>query len=183
MSKRGKLQGGSSELTKLKALWLTWANSPDYRAYWRHQLQSQTTQAANRELLRDQTGVELKYDSQLTEFRDWMEEQDALDQEAERQRLEAAHIEQEHPDWSADQLREEVIRRSLLRAIASGQFGALGLKAVAAGQREKQHTLERDKFELMQRRAQQADQTEDTLKQPLTDEEKAQRIREIYGLR
>jgi len=179
MSKRGKLQGGSSELTKLKALWLTWANSPDYRAYWRHQLQSQTTQAANRELLRDQTGVELKYDSQLTEFRDWMEEQDALDQEAERQRLEAAHIEQEHPDWSADQLREEVIRRSLLRAIASGQFGALGLKAVAAGQREKQHTLERDKFELLEKKAALADAAKDVVQSSLSIEEQNRRLREI----
>ena len=91
--------------------------------------------------------INLSQDSQLTSFRDWLAEQDAMDQEAERQAEEETRLKQEHPDWDADRLRQEVISGSLRRAIVTGDFKALGMRAVKAGQNEKVIALDRDKFE------------------------------------
>lgn len=169
------------ELTKLKELWRD-RLSETARDYWLSQFVSTSTQAEIRKAILTKFKINLTRDAQLTEFRRWLDEQESREQEAERQIEEEAHLREQHPDWDADTLRQAVIAGSLRRAIATGDFKGLGLKAVRAGQNEKIIRLDREKFESMERRAAQADQTEGALKSTLTDSEKAARIKEIYGL-
>lgn len=145
MSARKKLRGGSqSQLTLLKERWIGW--SEKQRDFWRAQFCGRDTQAVSRALLKKRTQIELTRDNQLTEFRQWLEEQDAMDREAERQQEEETRLQQLHPDWDADRLRTEVIAGSLRRAIATGDFKGLGLKAVRAGQNEQIIQLDEEKF-------------------------------------
>ncbi len=158
MSTQPKPRGGAeSELTKLKLQWRD-SLSDSARDYWRSQFVSTQTQAQLRAELLAKLKINLRYDSQLTNFRDWVAEQDALDQEAERQAEEETRLRSEHPDWDADQLRSEVIAGSLRRAIVTGDFKGLGLQAVKAAQNEKQISLDRDKFELMRKKSEAFDQ-------------------------
>ena len=166
---------------KLKALWLTWP--VERRREWIGRFEGLTSNTENAKALLEETGYLIKSDSAMVDFRQWAQRQDRRDTEAERQKEDADAITRAHPEWTEQQLREEVIRLSLHRAICDGDFGDLGMKAIAAGQREKTLSLERDKFEAMERRAKQADATEDTLRQSMSDAERAQRIKEIYGLK
>lgn len=172
--------GAVPELTKLKLLWRD-ALSESQREFWRSQFAGTSTQAQLRALLNQKQGINLARDNQLTEFRAWLEAQDAMDAEAERQGEEETRLRTEHPDWDAERLRSEVIASSLRRAMATGDFKGLGLKAVAASQKEKVIQLDRDKFELLQRRAAQADQAEQITKSAITEEEKAVRLRELFA--
>lgn len=179
-----KLRGTSGtvpELTRFKVLWRD--ELPEkVRDFWREQFAGTSTQAEIRKLLKREHGVDLRRDAQLTEFRGWLEEQDARESEAQRQEEDGRQLAQLHPDWDADRLRTEVIASAMRRAIATGDFKGLGLKAVRAGQAEKQISLDRDKFELMRLKADKADATEQVLSNAaMTPEQRAQRIREIYG--
>jgi hypothetical protein len=182
MSNSPKPRGGSnSELTRLKALWRTLAD--DARHFWRSRFASaEATQEQIRAELQTKLKVHLRFDSQLTAFRQWVEAQDAMDAESERQAEDDARARELHPEWSDDQRRMHVINCSLNRAISTGDFKGLGLKAVKAAQNEKVISLDRDKFELFKRKADQADATDRVLADhELSPEQREQRIKEIYG--
>lgn len=179
MSRTKKFQAGDAEYTKLKVLWGVWADSPAEREFWRAQFSSPTSQADNRALLLERTGIDLKYDKQLTAFRSWLDDQDELDREAERQRSEAARLKEDHPDWTEEQYRSEVISRSMQRAIARGDFKTLGLKAVAASVKVQQVKLDQAKFDEMKRKADQADAATQVVHSTLSVEEQNRRLREI----
>lgn len=157
-----KLRGGSdSELTKLKALWRD-SLSDLVRSAWRSRFASTDTQAAIRAEMKTKLKINLSFDSQLTNFRQWVEEQDAMDAEAERQTEEETRLREQHPDWDADRLRTEVINGSLRRALATGDFKGLGLKAVRADQAERtgkfQAELETEKLKLAKQAEERAQQ-------------------------
>jgi len=160
---------------------MTWP--VEQRRKWLAIFEGTNSNATNRKLLLDETGCDLKDDPTLVYFRHWAQRVDKVDTESEWVRIDAECILKEHPDWTEQRMREEAIRLALRRAIATGDYSDLGMKAIAAGQREKTLSLERDKFEAMERRAKQADATEDTLRQSMSDAERAQRIKEIYGLK
>lgn len=143
-----KLRGSTKELPALTALKLLWRDSltDEQREFWRGQLTGTATQAELRRLILREHGIELRRDSQLTDFRDWLTEQDERDREAERQEEDSARLAEAHPEWDADRLRSEVIAASMRRAIATGDFKGLGLKAVRAGQNEKVISLDTEKF-------------------------------------
>lgn len=117
-------------VTQLKDLWrFTWDDSA--RDSWRARLESaQFTQAQNRDHIRSTLGIHLSSDSQLNRFRKWIDAQDAMDEEAETQADEERRIREAHPDWTLDQVRDEVLKLSLYRAVATGEFKSLGLPAV-----------------------------------------------------
>jgi hypothetical protein len=75
-----KLRGGSqSELTKLKRLW----QKPDFeplRELWRQRFSSELTQAQIRTLLKNELQINLQWDRQLTQFRQWVDRQSQLNE-------------------------------------------------------------------------------------------------------
>lgn len=188
MSTPTKPRGSKGPLPELTKFKLLWRDALDERArdFWRSRFASADTQSALRKELAVKLKINLSQDSQLTSFRDWLAEQDAMDQEAERQAEEETRLAKDHPDWDPDRLRQEVISGSLRRAIVTGNFEALGLRAVKAGQNEKVIALDRDKFEFDATKLALAKL--DTLKtikanSKLTEEEKLKQARlELFGI-
>jgi len=75
MSTANKLRGGTdSELTRFKALWLKPAFA-DSRDYWSSEFSSARTQAELRAEMLRKLKINLRFDKQLTAFRQWAEAQ------------------------------------------------------------------------------------------------------------
>ncbi len=148
MSESKKLQGVSGEkespeLTKLKAKWRGMAD--DAREFWRSLFISQTPQAEIRKQLFTKLKINLGWDSQLTKFRDWELDQRDLDLREERARENERRLIAEHPDWTLEQIRNEVLRRSYLESIARGDH-KLGLKTVDKDIKVRSQNFEETKF-------------------------------------
>ena len=137
--------GPLPELTKLKLLWRD-SLSESARDFWLSRFASADTQAVLRAELLAKLKIKLTRDAQLTDFRSWLEDQRLRDDEAERQQIEETQLREQHPDWDEERLRSEVIAGSLRRALVSGDFKGLGMKAVKAGQQEKIILLDTEKF-------------------------------------
>lgn len=125
MSAPTKLRGGSdSELTRFKRLWPSLSDSA--REFWRAEFASDKTQAEIRSLLKSRLKVNLQWDRQLTSFRSWLDDQDLRDDQAERMAENESRIKAEHPDWTLEQVRDEVLKQSYFETLASGDW-KLGL--------------------------------------------------------
>lgn len=145
MSASTKLRGGSdSELTRFKELWLKPAFA-ESRSYWREQFASPRTQTDLRAELLKKLKVHLRHDNQLTAFRHWLADQDARDAQAERMQENERRLTEEHPDWTLDQVREEVLRQSYLETLATGNF-KLGLAARKSDLTEQALKFDQEKF-------------------------------------
>jgi hypothetical protein len=143
MSAPRKLKGNTaSELTRLKKLWLGWSDAQ--RDAWRSLFGSDTTQAALRQQLSAELGIRLKWDSQLTSFRDWMTEQDLRDKEAEWTELEEQKL--QALGLKGEELRAALLEKIKGRAFLTGDH-KLGLAAVDRDLKQQQMTLDREKFE------------------------------------
>lgn len=123
-----------SELTRLKELWRD-SFTDAQRSYWRSQFLSKTATAETRESLRIKTGINLTDDDQVVRFRKWDQDEQKREEEAARMRADEMFLAETHPDWNADQLRQEVLNAAKRRALATGDF-ALGLAAVRVDQAE-----------------------------------------------
>ena len=144
MSAPTKLRGGStSEVTKLKDIWKRLDEAA--RDFWRARFSSADTQAVLRQELRAKLKVNFTRDGQLTSFRAWLEDQDARDQQAERMQENERRLTEEHPDWTLDQVREEVLRQSYLETLATGNFD-LGLKTRKSDLTEQALKFDQEKF-------------------------------------
>jgi hypothetical protein len=182
--KRRAVRAGQpeSELSRLKELWRTL--SEDARAFWRSRLQSAGEGNTQPEIRRDilaKLKINLRHNSQLSDFKTWMERQDALDTQAERMQENERRLVVEHPDWSLDRVREEVLRQSYFETLATGDF-KLGLKTVRADQNERILELDRAKFEFDAAKACLAklpDLKAISEKPKLTEEEKTKAIQQI----
>lgn len=152
MSTSNKLRGGSdSQLTQFKKLWLH-SLAESARDYWRSQLASDSTQAELRKQILAKLKINLVADKQLTSFRHWVEEQDERDAEAQRQIEEEAKLKAEFGDWTLDQIREEVLKRSYARAMAKGDFAA-GRKTIVQDLNVKKVALDERKLVLLEKKA------------------------------
>ena len=142
-----KLRGGSeSELTKLKRLWLKPEFEPRQET-WRERFSSGLTQGQIRAMLRNELQVNLQWDRQLTQFRQWVERQDTLDAERAAMADDADRILEEFGDeWTLDEVREEILKRSYVRALVSGDFES-GRRTIAQEMNVKKVELDRVKME------------------------------------
>ncbi|HEV2691402.1 MAG TPA: hypothetical protein VG347_00750 [Verrucomicrobiae bacterium] len=145
MSAPKKLRAGpESELTKLKAKWR--GLSDDARSFWSELFVSDISQADIRSQLLKKLQVNLRFDKQLNAFRQWAEMQAILDLEAEQQANDEERIREEFgEDWTLDQIREEVIKRSYKRAIATGDWTS-GRKTIVQDLNVKKIALDENKF-------------------------------------
>lgn len=137
-----KLRGGTgSELTRFKILWRD-SMSESARDFWRALFVSDSTQADIRRQLAGKLQVKFTRDDQLAAFRDWEFQQRMMDLESEQAAEEERRLVEEHPTWTKDQVRDDLLKRFYLRARARGDT-ELGLETVAAD--VKVQTLEFDK--------------------------------------
>src|SRR5258708_5620919 len=144
MSTPKKLRSPDSEITKLKILWRD-SLAEDARAYWQELFVSPSTQAAIRAELLKKLKINLRFDKQLNAFRDWELEQRAMDLEAERATEAERRIGEEHPDWTKDQVREDLLKRFYNQARATGD-AKLGLKTIAADVKVESLKFDQEKF-------------------------------------
>jgi len=149
-NKRRGVRAGQPEpeLSRLKELWLTL--SDDARAFWRARLQSGGAGNTQPEIRRDllaKLKINLRHDNQLSNFKSWMQDQDGREEEAEKQTDDERQLVEQFGDsWTLDQIRDEVLKRSYARALATGDFAA-GRKTIVQDLNVKKITLDRDKFE------------------------------------
>ncbi|MDE2098221.1 MAG: hypothetical protein KGL39_13280 [Patescibacteria group bacterium] len=148
MSTPKKLRAGTaSEITRLKVIWRD-SLAEDAREYWRSLFVSpEVSQAEIRKQLLARLKINLRFDSQLTKFRDWEIEQRLMDLEAERAAEEERRLLEEHPDWTKDQVRDDLLRRFYNRARATGD-AKLGLNAMKQDRGLMLAALAREQFEL-----------------------------------
>jgi len=187
LNKRGRVKkrqpSKNPEMGKLKDLWTKTFSEAD-RESWRQKFATGGTQETKRQELLDQFGIHLDCDKQLTYFRTWDLDQVERQQTAERLQANEDQIRQQHPDWTVDKVRDEVIRHAYFEALARADFG-LGLTTIRAHTQVKRYLLDRDKYEfdatekcherLPELRAIQRDPN-------LSDEEKMRRIRfQLFG--
>jgi hypothetical protein len=138
MSIPTKLKAGVSELTNFKKLWRD-SLAENERASWRDLFRSQTSQADIRRQLLAKLKINLRFDKQLSAFRAWEAKQHAIDLEAERR------IAEEHPDWTKDQVRDDLLRRFYNQARATGD-AKLGLETIAADVKVESLQFDKEKF-------------------------------------
>ena len=145
MSALKKIKAGTeSELTKLKVLWRD-SLSEDAKAYWQELFVSDSSQAANRALLLAKLKINLRFDKQLDQFRKWELEEREKDLQAERMQENERRLAADHPDWTLDQVRAEVLRQSYLETLATGNF-KLGLAARKSDIAEQALRFDQEKF-------------------------------------
>jgi hypothetical protein len=132
-----------SEMTKLKSVWL--GLSEDARAEWSQRFVSDVSQAQIRAELLSQYECNLRADCQMNEFRHWVDEQKKRDQEAERQEDDQRRTMEEHPDWTKDQVRDDMLKKAYYRARSDGDF-KLGLRTVAEDAKLEALQFDKEKF-------------------------------------
>jgi hypothetical protein len=173
--------GGNAEATRLKALWPTLAD--EARECWRSLFLSDTAQSEIRRQLHEKLNINLRHDQQLKRFRNWLDEQDARDEEAERMLEDEQRLTEQFGDTlSSDEVRNRVLKASYARTLARGDF-KLGLATALVDLKGKEASLEREKFEELKRKAAKAEEAMGALgNAELTDEERKLRMRELFGV-
>jgi hypothetical protein len=131
------------QVTRLKALWRTLTE--DQRAGWSAFLVSETSQAEIRRQILARFKINLRYDRQLLRFRTWLDELEALKAGADRAAADEVELRQQ--GLAGAQLREELLNRMKIRALARGDF-KLGLRAIAADVKMEVLELDREKFKV-----------------------------------
>jgi hypothetical protein len=156
MNKEQKLRAPSagqpaSELTRLKALWRTLAE--DARSYWQELFVApECTQAQIREKIFARLKINLRFDKQLNQFRDWELEQRALDLEEERQEEDKRRYDAEFGADNIDLVREKILKKSYARATAQGDFASVRKTVVQDLNIEKMN-LDKRKLALLEQKA------------------------------
>ena len=169
--------------TAMQQLKAVWSRLPEAtQDYWREQFSSSRTQADIRSEIAKKLSVKLAADGKLTKFRAWLEDQDKRAAQAERMEENEQRITAAHPDWDLNRVREEVIRASYFETLASGDH-ELGLKTVVQDLNVKKVNLDERRIALLEKKAAAFDEAEGVLKnKQLTEEQRAQRMREVFGI-
>ena len=152
----------NSEMTKLKLLWRNSLPEAE-QDYWREQLESTRTQEELRQQLLNKYGIQLLHDRQIRRFRDWVEEEDWREQEAEK--VESDRAELEAQGLAGEQLRAELVRRMTERALARGDY-KLGEAAVNLDLKAERLDIAERRLALQVRRAERFDKAADRAEQP-----------------
>jgi len=149
-------------LTRFKELWKSEKFSDDARSYWREEFVSKRTQADLRGELLRKLKIHFRRDDQLTAFRSWLDDQDRRDKQAERMVENERRIRADHPDWTLDQVRDEVLKQSYFETLAAGNF-KLGLATIREDVRVKKISIEHRKLVLLEKKAAAYDRAQEVL--------------------
>jgi hypothetical protein len=144
--KKSYFDNPSDQFEKLTVLW--GKHMPeDEQIYWRDLFQSKTDLPTLRERLQGELNINLYYDNVLEKFLAWVDQACLREAAALRMEEEDRIVRRAHPDWTLDQVRDEVIWRAYNRTLAEGDFD-LGLKVVRMHLGAEKILLDRAKFEL-----------------------------------
>jgi hypothetical protein len=138
--------GPPSEMTRLQILWDK-SLSDEEKDYWREQLQSELPVPEIRRLILDKLKINLQYNNQFTRFREFVKRRDKRDEAVGQMTDDENALLEQHPDWTLDQVRDEVLKRAYARVYNDGDI-PLGLDIVRVHINLKRYLLERDKYEL-----------------------------------
>lgn len=131
-------------MQQMKAIWKRL--SDDARDYWREQFSSSRKLSVLRAEILSKFKVRFNHDARLSEFKGWVADQDARDAKAEELIENERRLIEQHPDWSKDQVREEVLRQSYFETLATGNFQKLGLKTVTADLKAKAQSADEQRY-------------------------------------
>lgn len=140
-----RIKGGvDSELTRLKIMW-DGELSEEEKDYWREIFVSNLAMHKIRELIFEKLKIKLPYNMSFDRFRAFVQDRDARGEEQRRMKDDEAAFRITHPDWTLDQVRDEVLKRSYYRTFANGDF-TLGLRTLQAHLALTKSLLELEKF-------------------------------------
>jgi len=131
----------------IKRLKIIWRNSmsKEDQNYWRSRFNSDVTQKVLRAELLDKLHINLVKDKKLTVFRQWVQDRDK--QLAREQKLNECREKLiiEHPDWTTDQVRDELHRRDMEACWLQQDFKE-GRKAISAELAARKYQLQKEMF-------------------------------------
>jgi hypothetical protein len=184
MKANEKLRAGPEDITKFKLMWRDTMSERE-KDYWRELFVSpRMSQPQIRRHLFDKLKINLRYNRQLNRFRDWEAEQREMDWIQEKAEEDEERVLKEHPEWTKDDVRADLLKRFYYRARTRGD-AKLGLRTVAADVRVGSLELDWAKFEFDATKA--AMGKLESLKRikansRLSEDEKIQRAREeLFG--
>lgn len=176
-----KLRGGSnSALTKLKALCVKKPEVAEAILAFMNAAPTPTS-AQIRQYIGEHFNIQLRWDSQFTSFVSWasLRRTLAAREDAIEEWLRDEHA--LHPELSEEELNRRGQRKFKLLSVAE-ENPSDWARILREEARLRNLDLENRKVTLLEKKAAQAEATEKAVTDSnLTDEERAQRIREIYG--
>jgi hypothetical protein len=134
------------QLRKLKHVWCNELHEDD-KVYWRTEFNSKKKPNVLVELLRDKLKIDLHFDYLLDDFRDWVRVECNREKEAERMHDDDRSMSKAHPEWTLDQVRDEVVKRAYNRTLAEGDFN-LGMKVARVHVAITKYLLDLEKHQL-----------------------------------
>ena len=167
-----------SELDRLKELWKQMDESA--QDIWREKFAAKLKPAVLLEQIFDSLNVLLDNDVQLKRFRRWVDDQDKRQEQALRMRENEERLRAEHPDWTLDRVREEVLRQTYFEALSGGDY-RLGLAAMTLDYRGRNVAINFRRLRVLERKAAQATEAEKVHRSKLTPEQKEAAYGRIFG--
>jgi hypothetical protein len=178
------------EITRFKEMWRD-SLSPEARAFWLQLFCSSATQAECRRQVLIRLKIKLTDDENIAAMRDFDAQLRAEEAEAVAQACEEKRCLEEHPDWSKEQVREDVLRKAYFRSRARGDF-TLGLKTVAADVKLESLQLDARKVTALEKKAAAFDAAKEQIKKlrdpksAMTDADRkaiVDKVDEILGIK
>jgi hypothetical protein len=142
-----KDKGNVSEVTRFKEQWLQKFSDEQKAQFFSWFDEAGTTNEEIRTRVKQRHGITLLYDTQLSDFRSWAFRQQRLDALGERMQQREAELTEQHPDWSREQIRAEVIKVAYAKALAEDDM-KLGLRTVREDLRSEVVATDRERFEV-----------------------------------
>jgi len=167
-------------MQRMKALWRKMPEAE--QDYWREQLSSSRTSAELRAEIRNRYQIQFNGDCRISQLRCWIADQDWRDAEAEHMREDEDRFLKEFGTDNLDLVREKVLKRSYARTTAARDI-ELALATVRHDVSAKRVTIDERKLALLEKKAAAIDQARATIaSMELTEEQKQQRMRELFGI-
>jgi hypothetical protein len=177
---RGQGKGPLSELTRLKTLWRSWPDGEKQKLLgWREE---GITNAEIRSRIKKYYSVNLVRDGQLSEFWSWCSAELESDAFNEFMAAREQSLTDNHPESSREQIREAMIKEWYAWSKMQ-RDPKLGLKVVNMDLKDQEQKISQRKLELLEKKAAQADQAKGVMEnKELTEDQRAMRMREIFGI-
>jgi hypothetical protein len=167
-------------MQRMKALWKTLPESE--QDYWRQQLSSSRLLSELRTEIRQKYQINFSGDCKVSHLRTWIAEQDERDAEAEHMLEDQDRLIKEFGTDNLDLVREKVLKLSYARTTSKKDI-QLALATVRHDVSAKRVLIEERKLILLEKKSATADAAREALaSMELTEEQKQQRIRELFGI-
>ncbi len=176
--------GTADDMTRLKLIWRGSMTERE-KDYWRELfLSPKMSQPQIRRHMLAKLKINLEFDVQLRRFREWDVVQQKMDDEQAKAEEYELKLRKEHPDWTKEQVREDLLKRFYNEAWARGD-SKLGLRTVTADVRVETLQLNREKsqFDAAKAALKHAGELKAISTSKLTEMEKVNEVRKkLFGV-